>query len=58
MVGDNLHDLEMARAAGAGLRIGVLTGTGTREELAPHADLCLASIAELPDALAAGTANT
>jgi phosphoglycolate phosphatase len=55
MVGDNLHDLEMARAARAGLRVAVLTGTGTREELAPHADLCLASIADLPEALAAST---
>ncbi|WP_029059244.1 HAD family hydrolase [Stappia stellulata] len=51
MVGDNLHDLEMARAGHAGLRVAVLTGTGTREELAPHADLCLASIADLPEAL-------
>ena len=30
MVGDNRHDLEMARAGGA-LAIGVLSGTGTRE---------------------------
>jgi phosphoglycolate phosphatase len=57
MVGDNLHDLEMARAARAGLRVAVLTGTGSREELAPHADLCLASIADLPEALAANTAR-
>lgn len=55
MVGDNLHDLEMARAAGAGLRIAVLTGTGTRAELAPHADHCLDSIADLPHVLGART---
>lgn len=38
MVGDNLHDLEMGRAAGCGLCVGVLTGTSTRDELAPLAD--------------------
>jgi phosphoglycolate phosphatase len=63
MVGDNRHDLEMARAAGAGLAVGVLSGTGTRESLAPMADVVLKSIAELPGFLAglasriAGTAN-
>lgn len=51
MVGDNGHDMEMARAAGAGLAIGVLSGTGTRQTLA-HADAILGSIAELPDFLA------
>lgn len=48
MVGDNRHDMEMARAAGAGLRIAVLSGTGTRETLKPLADLCLDSVADLP----------
>ncbi len=48
MVGDNRHDLETGRAAGAGLVVGVLSGTGTREKLAPLADLILDSIAELP----------
>ncbi|MFD1694804.1 HAD family hydrolase [Roseibium aestuarii] len=48
MVGDNTHDLEMARRAGAGLAIGVLSGTGTRADLAPLADLILDSVAELP----------
>jgi phosphoglycolate phosphatase len=52
VVGDTLHDLEMAEAAGAGLRVGVLTGTGTRERLAARADLVLGSIAELADRLA------
>ena len=52
MVGDNRHDLEMARAGGAGLAIGVLSGTGTRETLAPMADAILDSIAELPEYLA------
>ncbi len=49
MVGDNRHDLEMARAGGAGLAIGVLSGTGTRETLSPMADVVLGSIAELPE---------
>jgi len=48
MVGDNRHDLEMARAAGAGLAVGVLSGTGTRETLEPMADVVLESIADLP----------
>lgn len=48
MVGDNRHDLEMARAGGAGLAIGVLSGTGTRESLLPMADVVLDSIADLP----------
>lgn len=52
MVGDNRHDLEMARAAGAGLAIGVLSGTGTRETLAPLADVILDSVADLPEFLA------
>ncbi|HTH98581.1 MAG TPA: HAD family hydrolase [Stellaceae bacterium] len=45
VIGDNAHDMRMGRAAGAGLVIGVLSGTGTRETLAPLADLCLASVA-------------
>lgn len=51
MIGDSRHDMEMGRAAGAGLRIGVLTGAGTRETLEPISDLCLDSIAELEIAL-------
>ena len=52
VVGDNRHDLEMARAGGAGLAVGVLSGTGTRETLAPMADVVLESIADLPGLLA------
>ena len=48
MVGDNRHDLVMARAGGAGLAIAVLSGTGTRETLTPMADVVLDSIADLP----------
>ena len=51
VVGDNRHDLEMARAGGVGLAIGVLSGTGTRETLSPLADVVLGSIAELPEFL-------
>jgi phosphoglycolate phosphatase len=53
MVGDNRHDLEMARAGGCGLAIGVLSGTGTRQSLAEMADVLLDSIADLPAYLAA-----
>lgn len=47
VVGDNLHDIRMGRAAGCGLCIGVLTGTGGREELAAEADHVLDSIGAL-----------
>lgn len=48
MVGDNVHDLEMARAGGAALAIGVLSGTGARSDLASLADIVLGSVADLP----------
>lgn len=51
VVGDNLHDMAMAEAGGAGLKIGVLTGTGTRESLRGSCDICLESIAELESIL-------
>ena len=44
VVGDTLGDLLMAERAGAGLRVGVLSGAGTREILAPHADVVLESV--------------
>ena len=46
MVGDSLHDLEAARRAGM-KAVGVLTGPATRADLAPQADVVLATIAEL-----------
>ena len=52
MVGDNRHDLELGRAGGVGLNIGVLSGTGTRESLAPLADVIIDSVADLPPLLA------
>ncbi|RJF88934.1 HAD family hydrolase [Oleomonas cavernae] len=51
MVGDNTHDVAMGWAGGAGLSIGVLTGTGTRASLTPSSDLCLDSVADLEAAL-------
>ncbi len=48
VTGDNTHDLAMARAAGAGLAIGVLSGNGTRDVLVPLADAVLDSVAALP----------
>jgi len=52
VVGDSVHDLEMARRAGFGLKIAVLSGPGLEADLRPLADLVLPSIRELPAALA------
>ena len=52
VVGDNVHDMEMAASGGAGLKIAVLTGTGTRAELEPVSHVCLASIVGLATVLA------
>jgi phosphoglycolate phosphatase len=57
VVGDNPHDLEMARSAGAGAAIGVLTGNSGREELAPLADAVLESVRDLPEWLRANAAH-
>jgi phosphoglycolate phosphatase len=48
VVGDNNHDLAMARAAGAGAAIGVLTGNSSADDLAGLADAVLDSICDLP----------
>jgi phosphoglycolate phosphatase len=47
VVGDTGADLLMGRAAGAGLVVGVLTGVGGRDDLAPIADAVIASVEEL-----------
>jgi phosphoglycolate phosphatase len=47
VIGDNTHDVGMGRAGGAGLTVGVLTGSGTRETLTPSSDLCLESVCDL-----------
>ncbi|WP_271273069.1 HAD family hydrolase [Aliamphritea hakodatensis] len=48
VVGDNLHDIEMARNAEAGMAIGVLTGTSSAQLLGEHADHVLNNINEIP----------
>jgi phosphoglycolate phosphatase-like HAD superfamily hydrolase len=48
VVGDTAADLAMARAAGAGLVVGVLSGVDGRDRLAELADIVLDSIADLP----------
>lgn len=57
MVGDNNHDLHMAAAAGAGLKVAVLTGTGSPATLEAMADHLLGDITGLetllPQALSA-----
>lgn len=52
VIGDNSHDVGMGRAGGAGLTIGVLTGTGTLESLSPLSDVCLDSISDMRALLA------
>jgi len=47
MVGDSLHDLHAARAAGM-RAVAVLTGVAEADELAPHADVVLPDIGHLP----------
>lgn len=47
VVGDAVTDLQMGRAAGVGLVVGVLTGVTPKEMLAPQADVLLQSVAEL-----------
>lgn len=48
MVGDSPHDLIAGRAAGMQC-IGVLTGTASRADLAPLADIVLPDIGHIPD---------
>ncbi len=47
MIGDTLADLRMARSAGAGIAIGVLSGIDDAATLGSIADLLLPSIADL-----------
>jgi phosphoglycolate phosphatase len=49
VIGDNAHDLEMARSAGAGAAIGVLSGNSGAADLQPLADAILGSVVDLPD---------
>ena len=50
VVGDNTHDLHMGLSAGAGVVVGVLTGTSASTDL-HEADYVLDSIADLPELL-------
>lgn len=47
VVGDSVVDLDMGRGAGAGVVIGVLSGIGNADQLAPLADLVLPSVSGL-----------
>jgi phosphoglycolate phosphatase len=51
MIGDSLHDLHAGRAAGM-RTVAVLTGLADAATLAPHADVVLPSIGDLPGWLA------
>jgi len=51
VVGDNRHDLEMGKGAGAGLLVGVLTGASAAADLAPLAHHVIADITLLPGLL-------
>lgn len=52
VIGDSPQDMRMGLEGGAGLLIGVLTGTASAGDLAPPAHGVLASLAELPPYLA------
>ncbi len=52
VVGDAVHDLEMGARAGVGLKVAVLSGTSAHADLAPHADVVLDSLRDLPAFLA------
>jgi phosphoglycolate phosphatase len=48
VVGDNPHDMEMARGAGVGVAIGVASGNSSAAELAPLADAVIGRLGDLP----------
>lgn len=47
VIGDNAHDLEMGRRAGAGLLVGVLCGTGRAQDLEAGAHVVLDTTADM-----------
>ncbi|MEP7200655.1 MAG: HAD family hydrolase [Chloroflexota bacterium] len=47
VVGDAVPDMQMAKAAGVALAVGVTSGVSTRAALAPFADVVIGSVAEL-----------
>ena len=44
MVGDTIADLDLAKSAGLGAAVGVLSGVGRREHLEPHADILVGNM--------------
>lgn len=54
VVGDNAHDLEMGRRAGAGLCIGVLSGNGDTHDLTDLADVIIDDVGKLEAVLGYG----
>ncbi len=54
VVGDSLHDMEMARAGGAGLRIAVTAGSGSAPALRAASDICIGNVDELQILFARG----
>ena len=48
VVGDNVHDMEMAMAANVAVRVGVLSGNASADDLRPVADFLLDSVMDLP----------
>jgi phosphoglycolate phosphatase len=54
IIGDSAADAGMARSAGLGAAIGVCTGAAPAAALAPHFDVVIASVADLPALLAGG----
>jgi len=55
MVGDNTHDMDEAKAGGAGLAVAVLSGNARHEDIGHLADHVIASVAELPALLKANS---
>ncbi|GAB4547216.1 MAG: HAD family hydrolase [Anaerolineales bacterium] len=47
VVGDTIADLQMARAAGAGLAVGVLSGVSSSQDLVSHANILIDSVEAL-----------
>ncbi len=50
VIGDSTHDLKMARAAGA-VAIAVLSGASSEQTLSEHADMLIADVGDLTQAL-------
>jgi phosphoglycolate phosphatase len=49
VIGDTVSDMKMARTAGAGLAVGVLSGVSSARDLLPHADVLIESVDQLHD---------